>query len=647
MSRYTYSRTPKPATDFTRKVQCKTAIGAGLRPECPENRELELASAHLIRKAEHLQIKDDSGRVIWDLDAFSFLDNAAPSPEVHPSLWLNGRANRIAGLFEVVPEKIYQVRGFDLANLTLVRSQTGWIVMDCMTNVETARAAMDFASDTLGEDISARVRAVVISHSHLDHYGGLRGVADPQKLGTEIPIIVPAGYNLEVVREHVFAGKAMSRRKKYQVGARDAHSGPQDIVSTGIGLTHPTGHASFIRPTISVDKDGPMVVDGLTLDFMLTPEAEAPVEMITYFPAYRALWMAELCNGTLHNLYPIRGAQVRDGLAWSQYLTDALVRWGQATDVVFQSHNWPHWNTSQFPHDAQDYLCRTAAAYRWIHDQTLLYANQGSTPREIAAGMHLPDGLAQCGYLRPYYGSLEINARAVYQKYLGFYDGNPVHLNPLTEQQSARHYVDYMGGADAILSKAEADFAQGNYQWVAEVTQQLIFAQPDCEKARLLCADAMEQLGYQAESGIWRNAYLTAASELRFGTESSGGFQKGNHEVLEQLSPDFLLDQLGILLDGERAQNENLCMNLTVADGDTLYRYVLLIRWGVLLTFRNTQKPEAPSLSISKDVLLALSHHRLSAFAEQLSPEDYALLRRLESLLADWSGQPPFAIIEP
>lgn len=646
MGEYIYTDRPKPATDQTRAANRRLAEELGLDPEAPEGRELLLAASHQIRSGEDVVIRDGKGSTVWDLGRFSFLKERKPDPRVNPSLWLNGRANLLSGLFEVVPGGIYQVRGFDLANLTLVRSATGWIVLDCMTNVETARAAMSFAEETLEEAISARVRAVIISHSHLDHYGGVCGVTDPARLGTEVPVYVPSGYDVEVVREHVFAGKAMARRKKYQVGSRGPGSGERDLVSTGIGLTQPTGHASFVRPTAYIDHNCTLEIDGLTVEFMLTPEAEAPVEMINYFPAYRALWMAELCNGTLHNLYPIRGAQVRDGAAWSRYLTDALVRWGGRLDVVFQSHNWPHWNTTEEPRAAETFLCNTAAAYRWIHDQTLLLANQGYTPREIARRVRLPEPLARCGYLRPYYGSVAVNCRAVYQKYLGFYDGNPVHLNPLTDAESARRYVDYMGGADAVLERAEADFAAGAYQWVAEVTQRVIFADPACRRARLLCADAMEQLGYQAESGIWRNAYLTAAAELRCGV-SDAGLSRGNSAVLESLSPDFLLEELGILLDGERAQHLDLRLNLEVTDQGVRYRYLLHLRYGALLVYRNGAAPRAESLSISTEVLAALVNRRLASVEGQLDRGAYEVLHQLETYVTDLGGMPPFHIVEP
>ena len=300
------------------------------------------------------------------------------------------------------------------------------------------------------------------------------------------------------------------------------------------------------------------------------------------------------------------------------------MRWGDRIDVVFQSHNWPHWNTPEKA-EASEFLRNTAAAYRWIHDQTLLLANQGYTPREIARRVRMPEQLARCGYLRPYYGTVEVNCRAVYQKYLGFYDGNPVHLNPLTDVESARRYVEYMGGADAVLERAEADYAAGAYQWVAEVTQRVIFAEPDCRRARLLCADAMEQLGYQSESGIWRNAYLAAAEELRFGIRDAR-LKRGNGEILKNLSPDFLLDYLGIVLDGERAQALNLRLNLTVKDGDQSLPYLLEIHCGTLLVYHGGSAPEAEHLTVSKEVLAALVHKRLDSVRGQLEEAVYQLL---------------------
>ena len=388
-----------------------------------------------------------------------------------------------------------------------------------------------------------------------------------------------------------------------------------------------------------------LTIDGLDVAFMLTPETEAPAEMINYFPAYRALWMAELCNGTLHNLYPIRGAQVRDSAAWSRYLTDALVRWGDGTDVVFQSHNWPHRNAPGHP-EGNDFVRNTAAAYRWIHDQTLLLANQGLTPQEIARRVELPPELARCGYLRPYYGTVEVNCRAVYQKYLGFYDGNPVHLNPLPDTESAKRYVDYMGGADEILRRAEEDFAAGDYQWVAEVTQRVVFADPACRRARQLCADAMEQLGYQAESGIWRNAYLAAAEELRFGTREAH-LKRGNGQILQSLSPDFLLDYLGIVLDGERAQALSLRLNLLVTDGGETYRYLLELRCGTLLVYHGGRDDAARTLTVTKDVLAALVHKQLDTVQGQIPDADMELLRGIETYVTDLDHQPPFHVVEP
>ena len=611
-------------------------------------RELELARKGLVESAGELVIKDAEGNTVWDLSRFRFLKEEECPDEINPLLWLNGRANLEAGLFEVVPGKIYQVRGFDLANLSLVRSRTGWIVFDCMTNVETASAALSFASRALGEEIAEKVRAVVVSHSHLDHYGGIRAVIGAENEGKNVPVYVPDHFSEETVREHVFAGAAMARRKVYQVGDHGNRSGAQDLVSTGIGLTQPRGQASFAEPDVVIRKDCGLEIDGLSVEFMLTPDTEAPAEMINYIPEYKAVWGAELLNATLHNLYPVRGAKVRDGLAWAGFLTEACRRWGNSAEVVFQSHNWPRWKTEEDPDAVRDYLLNTAAAYRFIHDRTLQMMNRGFTPEEIARRLKLPEELKRCGYLRSFYGTVPFNCRAVYQRYLGFFDANPVHLDPPEPVEAAKKYVRYMGGPDRILEKAEEDFQAGDYAWVAEVTNRVVFACPENERARLLCADALEQMAYGAESGIWRNAYLAGVRELRYGCLGDTRLKKGNNRILSELSAGFLLDYMAIMLDPEKTAGIRKEITLRIEDKEGESVYGLMLRAGALLIQKGDPAPEVlgPEVRLSKETLEALVYKRLDSKREETADRDYRILKEWEDLLAPASDI-PFAIVEP
>ena len=485
----------------------------------------------------------------------------ADAPDTaNPSLWRNAQLNHLFGLFEVA-DGIYQVRGYDMTNITFVRGETGWIVFDPLMSCECSRAAFALVAEHLGE---RPVAGIVMSHPHVDHYGGIRGIVSEEDVAARgIPIIVPSGFAEHAVAENVYAGNAMGRRAGYQYGTF-LEPGPQGKLSIGIGMGQSTGTVSYIAPNDLITATGETrEVDGVLMGFQMTPGTEAPAEMNTWFPQFKALWVAENCTATLHNLYTLRGAEVRDGNAWANYLMETLARYGDQAEVTFQAHNWPHWGAEFI----REYLVNTAAMYKFIADQTLMHLNQGLTSNEIAHLIQLPPALERSWYTRQYYGTVAHNAKAVYQKHMGWYDANPVHLNALPPEESARKFVEYFGDASAVLAKAQADFDDGQYQWVAEVTNLLVFADPSNQPARLLCADALEQLGYAAESGPWRNAYLTGAKELRGGVDADPKFRaSGSADILRAMTPDMMLDYLGILLDANAAADLDLVVNLAFTD---------------------------------------------------------------------------------
>ena len=574
--------------------------------------EFEFATRGLIAAPEVLELKDIAGRVVWSQKAYGFVDELEMAPDTaNPSLWRHTILNHSYGLFEVC-KGIYQVRGYDLTNLTLIETASGgWIIFDPLMSVECAEAAMDLVEENLGK---RSVLAIVISHPHVDHFGGIRGVIREEQVADralsieeqissgKIPIIVPEGFTEHAVSENLFAGTAMGRRAAYQYGVL-LDKGVKDALAMGIGLSQSTGTLTFILPTHEVKKTGEtIVIDGVEMIFQMTPGTEAPAEMNTYFPQFKALWIAENCTGTLHNLYTLRGAQVRDGNAWAKYLIEAIILFGSETEVTFQSHNWPHWGNEL----VIKYMEDTAAVYKFIHDQTLMYINLGYTSDEISNMIRLPEYFEKVWYTRQYYGTVAHNAKAVYQKYMGWYDANPVNLNPLEPTERARKFVEYLGDTDRVLEMAYRDFLAGEYQWVAEITNILVFADPQNIAARYLCADALEQLGYQSESGTWRNAYLTAALELRVGNlKDESKLSKGSADILTSLTVEMLLDYMGILIDSNAAEDINVTFNLIITDSHE--RYFVHLFHGVLLYYKDqTRELADATLTCPKIGLLTL-----------------------------------------
>ncbi len=631
-------------TDYALTPQAKGASGITAQKnrevyetlDFSDEREMEFAARGLICAPESLELVDAEGKVIWSQDAYAFLEEEAPDT-ANPSLWRNTQINHLYGLFEVV-EGIYQVRGYDMSNITFIKGDTGWIVFDPLMSVECAQAAKALVDQQLGE---YPVKAVVYSHTHVDHFGGVKGIISQEQVDRgEVQVIAPEGFEQHAVSENVYAGTAMSRRAAYQYGAL-LEPGDQGALGIGIGMGQSSGTISYISPTVSITYTGQtLTVDGVEMEFQLTPGTEAPAEMNTWLPQKNALWLAENCTGTLHNLYTLRGAQVRDGNAWACYIMEALARYGDQAQVVFQSHNWPHWGQEEIV----EYMENTAAVYKFIHDQTLHYINQGYTAQEIAGILTLPEALNKVWYTRQYYGTLSHNIKAVYQKYMGWYDANPVNLNALPPEQYAAKLVEYLGDTQQVLEMAKADMEAGEYQWVAQITNALVYADPENLQARYLCADALEQLGYQAESGPWRNAYLTAALELRMGGQEGGGATTSG-DIQRNMSVPLMLDYLGIRLDSAAAQDVNGKINLVVTDLEE--QYVLTLRSGVLLYQQGVQDPEANATwQMPKAALFALLQGNAGGVRQMAQIQgDQSLLDQLCQHVTIFNGF--FNIIEP
>ncbi|WP_077048717.1 alkyl/aryl-sulfatase [Pseudomonas sp. KK4] len=549
------------------------------------------------------QVKDASGKVIWDIQAYDFLATDPAPASVNPSLWRLAQLNAHAGLFEVSP-RIYQVRGLDIANMTIIEGDDGLIIIDPLTMSETAKAALDLYYRNRPKK---PVVAVIYSHTHVDHFGGVRGVIDEADVKAgKVKVFAPAGFMEHVMSENVFAGNAMSRRAQYQFGSL-LFRGEKGQVDAGLGKSTPSGGTiTLIPPTDLIDKElETRTIVGLDVEFQLTPGTEAPAEMNLYLPQLRALCMAENATQMMHNLLTPRGAQVRDAKAWSQYLDNSLARYGDKSDVLFAQHNWPTWGGERI----RTFLADQRDMYAFINDRTLHLLNQGMTPLEVADAIKaLPGALDQKWYTRGYYGSLSFNVRAVYQRYLGFYDGNPANLNPLPPVETALRTVEAMGGGAAVLEKMRAAMAKGDYRWAAQLGNQLLFAEPDNNDGRKAQAEALEQLGYQSENATWRNMYLTGATELRNGVPPHAG-SSVSVDMVRAMSPEMFFDYLAIRLDSEKAVGHDLTLNWTFEDQNKDFN--LTLRNGVL-THRAGLNPSADaSVTLSKATLEQISLKQL------------------------------------
>ena len=534
-----------------------------------DTRDFKNAQRGFIARGKDI-IKDADGNVVWDVQKFDFmqdLDKKAP-PTVNPSLWRQMLLVNLTGLFKV-NDHIYQVRNYDLSNITFIEGKSGIIVMDPCVSAETAKAALDLYYEHRPKK---SVVAVIYSHSHVDHFGGVRGIVDEKDVQSgKVKIFAPAGFLENAIAENVMAGNAMSRRASYMYG----NVCPKDVkgnVGAGLGSTTSAGTVTLIRPTVVITEDWEdHVIDGLHFEFQLTLNTEAPSEMHYFIVEYNALCPAENVNHTMHNLYTLRGAKVRDSKDWSKHIDNMLVKWGDRAEVLFGPHHWPSWGNE----DIKEHVSKQRDTYKFMHDQVLRLANHGYTIEEVGDMVKMPVELEQTWASHGYYGSISHNARAIYNFYLGYFDGNPSHLHRLSPEPVAKKYVEYMGGAEKIMAMAKKDFSKGEYRWVAEVLDRVVYADPDNQEAKNQLADALEQLGYAAESGPWRNFYLSGARELREGVHPVATPNTASPDVIQNMSIEMMLDYMAVRLNPEKAAGKKLKINFVFTDVNELYTVFL------------------------------------------------------------------------
>ncbi len=529
-------------------------------PAYEDQRDFEESRKGFIASPAYKQIKGEAGNVVWDMGSYEYLLEGENFDSIHPSLQRQATLNMAYGLHEVVPDRIYQVRGFDLANITFIKGDTGWIVFDTLTTKETAKAALEFINATLGE---RPVVAVVYSHSHGDHFGGAHGVVDVEDVKSgKVPVIAPAGFMEHAISENVYAGNAMIRRMFLQYGSLLPHS-PYGHVDQAIGKNVAVGTMGLIAPTRYIENDfETLTIDGVIMEFQNTPGTEAPSEMNTWFPQFKAFWAAENIIGTIHNIYTLRGALVRDALLWSKNINEALYRYGTRADYLFASHSWPRWGNARI----QEVMRAQRDAYAHLNNNVLHHANQGVTINQIHNVYKLPKSLQGNWAAHSYHGSEEHNSRAVINRYLGYWDGNPATLIPLSPEESAPLYVEMMGGADSVLAKGRELYEQGKYRQAAELLDKLVQTERGNRAAKDLLADAYEQIGYQKESSSLRNTFLAAAYELRNGVPQGAVLKADGPDTIRGMATGLWLDFLGIRLDSDKVEGVQATINLHTPD---------------------------------------------------------------------------------
>lgn len=629
---------PKPAEPST------TAVNKAMTDRLPfsDRRAFDDANRGFVAALPDALVTGTGPAPVWSMKPYGFLSATTVPDSVNPSLWRQAQLNAIHGLFKV-SESQYQVRGMDLANMSIIEGRTGLILIDPLLTAETARAALDLYYQNRPRK---PVVAVIYTHSHADHFGGVKGVVSEEDVSTgKVRIFAPEGFMENAVAENIIAGNAMSRRAMYQFGSL-LPPGERGHVDTGLGKALARGTLTLIAPTdLITPKNLKQTIDGVDIEFYLAPGSEAPSEMIMYFPHDKVLNMAEVTSQNMHNIYTLRGAEVRDANAWSRYIAQALDQFGGRADVLVGQHHWPVWGGARI----KDFLSTQRDLYKFMHDQTVRLLNQGYLPGDIAETLTLPASLENTWAARGYYGTLRHNTRAVYQKYLGWYDANPAHLNPLPPEAAARKAIDYMGGAAAVIERARGDFAKGEFRWVADVMSQLVSADPANQPARELGADALEQLGYQSEAGTWRGAYLMGAQELRRGVPKIAARTSLTADTLKAVSTDLFFDFLGVRLNGQRAEGKRMVLNWNFTDAKQKYLVNLENSALTYLPERQAAQPDA-AITLTRTaldaVLLGQTTFPAAIASGQIKVEGDP--RKLGELLGLFDTfTPDFAIVEP
>ncbi|MCP5426522.1 MAG: MBL fold metallo-hydrolase [Gammaproteobacteria bacterium] len=584
----------KPATDAT-----KAANAAVLKALPFNNKQAfeDSAKGFIAPLDNNGVVKNDQGGIVFDLSRYKFLEGDKPSPDtVNPSLWRQAQIMaHYTGLFEVT-EGIYQVRGLDISNITFIEAPEGVIIMDPLASAESAKAALKLYREHRG---NKPVVAVIHSHSHIDHYGGVMGVISHEDLKSgKVKVYAPEGYTEAALNESVIGGNRQTRLSGYQYGMLVA-DGPQGTMTSGLGLGPSKGTVTFAVPTNIISKPFQKeTIGGLDFEFMLAPDTEAPAEMFFYIPKYKALSTAEDAVHTQHNVYSLRGAKVRSAYNWAKYLREANDRWGNVAEVLYAPHHWPIWGKERI----SEHLTRQSAAYKYINDQSIRLANSGYDMVEAAEMLQLPEELQSEWGLRGYYGTTNHNVKAAIDKQFGWYNGNPATLHPLPRVDAAKKYVEYMGGADAIVKRAKTDYANGDYRWVMQVLMQVVYADPSNMEARNLMADASEQLGYQTEAGTWRGWYLSAAKDLREGVKPMQVVTFASPDTVAAMPLELFFDYLSIRLDGPKAEGKTIKINLDLPD--TKDKYLLVVQYGVLQYHKDQQAKDADaSLTMDRSTL--------------------------------------------
>ncbi len=630
-----------PPSESTRAAQTQVAKALSLT----NRRDFEQAARGLVARASSLKITGEKGDIAWNQDAYDFVEGDAPA-SVNPSLWRQAKLNGQHGLYKVA-DGIHQLRGFDLANLTLIDSDNGWILVDPLTTEDTAKAAMKFAREHLG---NKAVKAVIFTHSHVDHFGGVDGAITAAER-VDLQVIAPEGFMEEAVSENIMAGVAMQRRATYMYG-RNLPVSPRGHVDTGLGKEPAkAGSIGILEPTHLIAETGQtLVIDGVDIEFQFTPGSEAPAEFTFYLPKQKAFCGAELVSRNMHNVYTLRGAKVRNALGWSNFIDEAIDLFGERAEIYFASHHWPIWGQEELV----NFLKGQRDTYKFVHDQTLRMANKGYTPTEIAEQLKLPESLKREFANRGYYGTVSHNVKAVYQWYFGWYDANPANLNPHTPEASGERYVEFMGGADMVMSNAQKSFDRGDYRWVAQVLNHLVFAQPDHKQAKALLASTYDQLGYQAESGPWRDVYLSAAYELRHGAPKFGVDLSDAAGLIREVPTYMFFDSMAASLNGEKAGDKDYRVNIHMTDSNerfTLWIENAVLHHKLMDETKNSSDEEADvSIEITRALFIGLITGQ-TKMMDLMSSDDLSITGSKLDLLGFFSLLEPkvanFTIVTP